>query len=86
MRGATTATNVAELGTGAFFGEMSLLTGEPRSATVVATSDCHLLCADRRAFGSLLRDNDELARALSEALAERSVTLARAGAEPTQTL
>lgn len=34
---------LARLRAGDFFGEMSLLTGAPRSATVVAVSDCELL-------------------------------------------
>ena len=34
---------VARLGAGAFFGEMSLLTGAPRSATVTSVTDCDLL-------------------------------------------
>src|SRR5258708_4752673 len=42
---------VARLTRGAYLGEMSLLTGEPRSATVVATSDVAVLELDRDAFG-----------------------------------
>ena len=34
---------VARIETGGFFGEMSLLTGEPRSATVLARGDCRVL-------------------------------------------
>jgi len=34
---------LAALGEGAFFGEMSLLTGDPRRATVTAVSDCELI-------------------------------------------
>jgi small-conductance mechanosensitive channel len=34
---------VARIETGGFFGEMSLLTGEPRSATVSARGDCRVL-------------------------------------------
>jgi CRP-like cAMP-binding protein len=32
---------------GAFFGEISVLTGKPRSATVVAATACELLELDR---------------------------------------
>ena len=41
---------VARLGRGALFGEMSVLTGEPRTATVLATNDAALLAVDRDAF------------------------------------
>jgi len=40
---ARTSGEVARLRDGDFFGEMSLLTGEPRTATVTATTDCRLL-------------------------------------------
>jgi CRP-like cAMP-binding protein len=41
---------VAALGEGAFFGEMSTLSGQPRSATVTAASACDLLEIDRPAL------------------------------------
>ncbi len=65
-------TEVARLRRGEFFGEMSLLTGEARSATVVAAQDSTLLSVDRPAFAEILKANPELARSLSEALALRS--------------
>ena len=43
------------LGPGEFFGEMSLLDGGPRSATVEAATDMRLLVVGRRDFWSLLR-------------------------------
>lgn len=45
---------VAELGVGATFGEMSLLTGEPRSATVLAMEMCNLFVLDETVFQKLL--------------------------------
>src|SRR6266404_6678924 len=44
----------AQLLPGEFFGEMSLLDGEPRSATIVATTDLRLLVVDRSHFRQLL--------------------------------
>src|SRR5262245_51997232 len=44
------------VGPGSFFGEMSLLDGEPRSATVVAQTAVRLLVIDRRHFRKLLRE------------------------------
>ena len=41
---------IASLSSGSGFGEMSLLTGEPRAATVVAVDDCVLLELDREAL------------------------------------
>src|SRR2546426_6107473 len=43
---------------GEFFGEMSLLDGEPRSATVKAETDLRLLVIDRTHFWRLLRSEE----------------------------
>ena len=43
---------VARIGAGGVFGEMSLLTGEPRTATVSATGDAVLLEIDADALSS----------------------------------
>lgn len=69
---------LARLGPGSFFGEMSLLTGEPRSASVVALGEVEVVVVEKDAFSTLLHDDGHLARALSEALEERSREQARA--------
>jgi small-conductance mechanosensitive channel/CRP-like cAMP-binding protein len=61
-----------ELQPGAIFGEMSLLTGLPRSATITATTDCELLEFDRRAFTRLLSLREEVPNMLSALAAARA--------------
>jgi voltage-gated potassium channel len=50
------------LGAGEFFGEMALLTGEPRSATAVAKTHCELLHLDLADFRHLEARHPELAQ------------------------
>jgi small-conductance mechanosensitive channel/CRP-like cAMP-binding protein len=69
---------VARLGPGEFFGEMAVLTGDPRSATVVASCDSALVAVDRDAFAELFRRAPEAARKLADVLARRREGLARA--------
>ena len=45
---------VAQLQPGEFFGEMSLFDDQPRSATVVALTDCTLLTLERDRFSTLV--------------------------------
>lgn len=54
------------LGTGEFFGEIALLTGEPRNATIVAIQPCTLLTLDIVDFRQLLGHQPDLARVVSE--------------------
>ena len=60
---------VGVLRPGECFGEVSLLTGEPRSATVTARTDCEVLEIQKFAIGAVLRENPHLAEKLSETLA-----------------
>jgi small-conductance mechanosensitive channel len=62
---------VARLEPGKVFGEMSLLTGEKRSATVKAGARCELLVVGHEALRPLLKDMPELAERISEVLAKR---------------
>ena len=64
---------VGELGSGECFGEVSLLTGEPRSASVIARTDCEILEIQKLAIGAVLRENPHLAERLSETLAMRQL-------------
>jgi len=74
--------DVARLGRGGFFGEMSLLTGEPRSATVVAATDAVLLTMHRADFAEVLAEHGAVAQELADILGRRRAELAAAQAEP----
>jgi small-conductance mechanosensitive channel/CRP-like cAMP-binding protein len=77
-----TERELARLGRGALFGEMSVLTGEPRTATVVALGDAALLSVDRDAFERVLFAEPHLAQALAATIARRRQALDAARAQP----
>ena len=54
-------TVLATLRKGDFFGEMALLDGEPRSASVIAAEECGLLMIYRRNFMNILRKYPDIA-------------------------
>ena len=56
---------------GQYFGEMSLLDGGPRSATVVADTPLRLLVIKRRDFATLLREAPEVTQSLLATLSRR---------------
>ena len=56
---------------GDFLGELALVTGRPRTATVIATTDLHTLVIDRLSFDRILRDVPTLATKVLKAVAER---------------
>jgi small-conductance mechanosensitive channel/CRP-like cAMP-binding protein len=66
---------LATLGTGDFFGEMGMMTGEPRTATVIALSDIECYRLDKEAFHDILKSRPEIAENISEILARRRVEL-----------
>jgi len=66
---------VAELKPGNFFGEMALLTGEPRNADVVTSSEVETLEIRKGVLQQLLDNNAQLAEALSQTIAERQLRL-----------
>jgi small-conductance mechanosensitive channel/CRP-like cAMP-binding protein len=64
---------VAKLKPGDFFGEKSLLTGEPRSASVRADSDIELVEIEKDAVLPVLQNSVEIMEELSRRLAERQL-------------
>ena len=64
-------TILATLGSGEFFGEMSLLDGEPRSATVESDGECELLMLYRRDFLKILEQFPKITLRMLVSLSQR---------------
>jgi CRP-like cAMP-binding protein len=64
---------VGALRAGDCFGEMSLLTGEPRTATVRAEADCEVLEINKSVMSEILHHAPECLEQLSELLANRKM-------------
>jgi CRP-like cAMP-binding protein len=62
---------VADLSEGAFFGEGSILTGKPRSATVAALTACELLELDRPTLDDIASRHPHVMDVLREFAARR---------------
>lgn len=57
------------------FGEMGVMTGEPRTASVVAATEVDCYRLDKETFGSLVARRHDLAETLSRVMAQRRVEL-----------
>ncbi|HLL77455.1 MAG TPA: cyclic nucleotide-binding domain-containing protein [Pyrinomonadaceae bacterium] len=66
---------VAALGEGQFFGEMALLTGQPRTANIVAVEETEVLEIGHDALKGLFESNPDLVESLSHTVAERRAGL-----------
>jgi small-conductance mechanosensitive channel/CRP-like cAMP-binding protein len=75
LAGSNSTQRLAELGPGQFFGEMSLMTGERRRATVRALDECRLLVVGKQAFHKMFDDRPELIARISETLALREAEI-----------
>jgi small-conductance mechanosensitive channel/CRP-like cAMP-binding protein len=62
---------VATLGAGDYFGEMGLMTGEPRTADIVAVSNVDSFRLDKEAFRELLQKRPGIAEQLAEDISRR---------------
>ena len=62
---------LARLGPGDVVGELSLIDGQPRSATVTAVTDLEVLELDRRDLMKLMRKVPSMVRKLLESLSQR---------------
>ena len=74
---------IAELGEGAVFGEMALLSGAPRTATIQADADTDLLRIDKADFDRLVASDHQLAVGVQRLSHQRAISnLASGGADP----
>jgi hypothetical protein len=65
---------VRELGEGEFFGEISILTGKPRTATVTAATPCELLELDRARLDAITASHPRVLQVLKDFCARRSMS------------
>jgi CRP-like cAMP-binding protein len=70
---------LAELGNGQAFGEMALLSGGTRTATIRCKTDCHLLAIDKGDFDRLLADDPFVAERVRKLSHERALSNLRSG-------
>jgi hypothetical protein len=63
---------IADLKEGAFFGEISILTGDPRSASIVALNRCELLELDRATLDQITKTHPHVWDVLREFAAKRT--------------
>ncbi|MDQ3711062.1 MAG: mechanosensitive ion channel family protein [Acidobacteriota bacterium] len=77
------AKNLRTLREGDFFGEMGLLTGEPRTATVLAVDETEVLEINNLCLKPILEENPELVDGLSKIIDERRAALDKLE-EPTE--
>ncbi len=70
-RGGREPLEIARLGPGDFFGEMALLTGEPRTATVISLTESHLYEITKTDISPLMEKRPELSWVLSNVLVRR---------------
>ncbi len=77
---------VATVDAGGYFGEMSLLTGESRTATVTAAGDCWVLEITAEAFRRVALANQEVVDRIGLAVMQRREELARSRATAAATV
>jgi tetratricopeptide (TPR) repeat protein len=63
---------LAELGTGDFFGEVSLLTGKPRTATITARTEVTAIELDRSDFDRITEGHPEVRKVLEDFYEQRA--------------
>lgn len=62
---------VARRAAGEYVGELSLLTREPRNATLIAAGDVRALCLDQKSFEGLVRERPEVSLMIIHVLSKR---------------
>jgi len=72
---ATGSRIVNELAENDFFGEMSLLTGQPRSASVIASEETEVLQISKNSMKGIFESNPSLVQSISDVMGERKEVL-----------
>ena len=68
---------VSKLGVGDFFGEMSLMTGEPRTANIISEIPCVVLKVSKKIMKEILSKNNEVVDSISNILTKRKITMGK---------
>jgi CRP-like cAMP-binding protein len=85
LNGHVTREKLAELGEGQAFGEMALLSGQPRTATIQSPAQTDLLEIGKEDFDRLVAHDHQLATAVRRLSHERAISnLSSGGANPSQ--
>ena len=71
-------TELNRLGVGEFFGEMALMTGEPRTADAIALRSTVLLVVQKQPIKNIFAENNDFYNEMANVLAERQVKLGEA--------
>ena len=74
-------TKVAEIPAGAFMGEMAVIDGSPRSATVISEEQGMAVAIDKEHFRALLDNNPDIATKILKTLSSRAESTAAAAKE-----
>jgi len=67
------AIEVARLGAGSFFGEMALLTGEPRTASIITKTESYLYEITKQDFAPVIENSPQTVQKMSLELTQRSI-------------
>ena len=71
----TLHTHIGKLGPGSVFGEMGMMTGTPRGATVTASTDVEAYRLDKEGFAQIIKARPDLANEMSRVLSARAAEL-----------
>lgn len=78
--------NTVSLGVGKFFGEMSLISGRRRAATITAGANCILIETPRRSMNKLIQSVEAVSRTIDEAFLVRAIRMQIAPEVPEEEL
>jgi CRP-like cAMP-binding protein len=68
-------TTLSTIHAGSFFGEMGMMTGAPRSTTVIAKTDVECYRLDKESFESIIQSRPSIAEEISQILVARQTEL-----------